>query len=115
MALRKHVMTYLNRDAVRLQWSGIQVGDTCDPCYLLEFADRSAQFSGTFAATISMAGSNDDANYDACTDLAGNVIAVTAAGIKGIAEFTHRLKPILTGGDGTTNITVTVVARRQRR
>jgi hypothetical protein len=116
MAVKNPTVTRLNVDAVRVQWTGIQQGDTCDPYEgLSEFGDRSVQFSGTFAATIALAGSNDGANFETLTDPLGVSISSTSADLKQIMEFTHSIKPVLTGGDGTTDIDVTVCAKRPRR
>jgi len=75
MAVRKPVVVHLNDDAVRVTWSGIALGDTCDPYEgMSEYGDRSVQFTGTFAATIALHGSNDGANFETLTDPLGVAI-----------------------------------------
>lgn len=117
MTERIPVVVNLNDDAARVTWTGVAFGDTCTPAKgLSEYADRSVQLAGTFGgATLAVRGSNDESNYETLTDPLGVAISRTSAGLKQIVEFTHTVKPELTGGDGTTSITVTVVAKRLRR
>lgn len=117
MATRKPVVVALNDDAVRVTWSGIALSDACDAyAGLSEFADRSVQIEGDFGgAALALKGSNDGSNYQTLTDPLGSAISRTTAGLKQITEFTHAVNPVLSGGDGSTNLVVTIVAKRQRR
>ena len=77
-------------------------------------ADRSVQITGTFGAggTVVIEGTIDGTNYVTLTDPQGNAISKTAAAIEAISELVRKIRPRVTAGDGTTSITVTMIARR---
>lgn len=94
-------------------------GDAVPPQRLADYADRSVQIIGTTgAATIKFQGSNDGTNYVSLTDPQGNVIekaSLTASSaLEQVMENTLYVKPVVTSGDGSTAITVVLVARRDR-
>lgn len=74
-----------------------------------EFADRSVQFSGTFGgATVSLQGSNDGLNWHTLTDPLGTPIAKQSGALVAVTEMTRYVRPLVTGGDVGTAITVTL-------
>lgn len=77
-------------------------------------SDRSIQVVGTFGAAghLVCQGSNDGTNWATLTDPQGNSIDFTAAGIEQVMEITRYIRPLVTGGDGNTSITVTMVTKR---
>lgn len=78
------------------------------------FADKSAACTGTPGAGAGLAieGSNDGSNWFTLTDPFSNPALFTAAGIKALTEAVIQVRPHVTGGDGTTNWTVTMFFRR---
>lgn len=75
-------------------------------------ADRSVQVSGTFGgASVSIDGSNDGANYVPLNDAQGNVLTISSAKIEQVLELALLVRPKITGGDGTTSITITLLGR----
>jgi hypothetical protein len=91
------------------QWPGMSSGDDGRAVEYSEFADRSVQFSGVFAgASVSFQGSNDGVNWHALTDPFGAPITKTAASLVAITEMTRFVRPVVSGGDGTTAITCTL-------
>lgn len=100
-----------------ITWTPLANGDSGSPLEMAGAADRSAQITGTFGTggTIVLEGSNDGTNYVTLTDPQGNAISKTAAGIEQIEEITRYVRPRVTGGDGTTALTVTMLARRSYR
>jgi hypothetical protein len=78
------------------------------------FADRAAQVTGTFGAggTVLIEGSIDGTNYSTLVDPQGVAISKTAAGISEIGQLTKFIRPRVSAGDGTTSISVTLLARR---
>jgi hypothetical protein len=72
------------------------------------------QVQGTFGASgsVSVEGSNDGVNYHTLRDPQGVSLTFTAAGLKAVLELTRFIRPRVTAGDGTTALTVTLVARR---
>ena len=78
------------------------------------FADRSVQITGTFGTggTVLIEGSNDGTNYATLNDPQGVAISKTAAGIFEISQIVKFIRPRVSAGDGTTSITVTLLAQR---
>lgn len=96
-----------------LSWPTLANGDDGTPVEKPDYTDRSAQVVGTFGAagTVVIEGSNDGTNYATLNDAQGNPISLTAAAIKQIVELTRYVRPRVTGGDGTTSLTVTMLMR----
>ena len=93
--------------------SNILQAESSDAIDLADYADRSIQLSGTFgAASIGVTGSNDGVTYSPLHDPAGDVIAITVAGISAILEYTPFVKIVATGGGGTTDLTAVISARK---
>lgn len=78
------------------------------------FSDRSVQVTGTFSTggSVRLQGSNDGTNWAALQDPGGTDINITAAGIKQIMPVTRYIRPLVTAGDGSTSLTVTVYAAK---
>jgi hypothetical protein len=76
------------------------------------FTVISAQVTGTFGAAGSVAieGSMDNVNWGALHNPQGTAIAVTAAGAVRVMEVPLYIRPNVTAGDGTTALTVQVLA-----
>lgn len=118
MAIKPQSTTYGpngNRNGALITWT-LANGDTGEPLEGVDFADRTVQISGTFGAagSCTIEGSNDGAAWFALTDPQGNAITKTAAGLEVIEEGPRYLRPNVTAGDGTTNLTITLWARRAR-
>lgn len=101
---------------VLMTWAGLLNGDDGGPVELPSFPDVSVQITGTFGTggSVTLLGSNDGTNYVALTDPQGNAITKTAAGLEQVEELVRYIKPSVTAGDGTTSLTVTLLARRNR-
>lgn len=111
-------------DAVVIQWIGLLNGDSGQAIQRPDLADKTVQFEGTFGngGTCTIQGSNDSTdgttltgNFHPLSNPEGTQISVQSGGITQIMESTRWFKPVITGGDGTTNITATVLARRTMR
>jgi hypothetical protein len=101
-------------------WTPMANGDTGLPFQGAASPDRSVTVTGTFGAggSVSMQGSNDvtapaagATTWLALSDAQGVALAVTAAKVETVAEFTNWIRPAVTAGDGTTALTVTMYAR----
>lgn len=119
MATRIFTPTYGpngQRNGAVFQWTGLLNGDSGNPLEHADFGDRCVQITGTFGAggTIVIEGSNDGTNYVTLTDPQGNAISKTAAAIEAISENTRYVRPRVTAGDGSTDLAVTLFARRNR-
>jgi len=114
MAVRTATPALLAHGAVLYTWTGLLNGDTGTPVEVPGHADKTAQIEGTFGAggTCVIQGSNDGTNYQSLTDPQGNAISKTAAAIEMVEEHTRYIRPNITAGDGTTSLTVTLMAKR---
>lgn len=115
MATRSPTITY-SQNRVTVVWTGLLNGDDGAPFEGYDWADASVQISGTFGVggSVNITGSNDGTNYVLLTDPQGNAITKTSAAVEQISEGTKYFKPVVTAGDGTTSLTVTMYARRNR-
>lgn len=112
-AVIDQIETYKD-DAHIITWTGLLNGDTGESKSMPGSSDRSIQFSGTFGAggTIEVQGSNDGTNWIVLTDLQGNAITKTVASIEMITEVTRHIRVEVTAGDGTTDLTATLLLKR---
>ena len=102
-----------NSVAMLIAWENLQVGDSGAGVTFSMCADRSVQVSGTFGVggSLSIQGSNDGVNWYTLTGLTGHDLTFTTGGISMISEITQYIKPVITAGDGTTDLTVTILAK----
>lgn len=103
--------------AAIIGWTGLLNGDTGAAVEMVDFADKTVTFTGTFGAggTIKLQGSNDNSNWFDMTDGQGNAISKTAAGMELVAEGPRYIRPSVTAGDGTTSLAAQVLCRRTGR
>jgi hypothetical protein len=97
-----------------VQWTPLLNGDSGSPYPMTGFADRSVQIGGTFGTggTVLIEGSNDGTNYATLNDPQGVAISKTSAALAAVAPISKLIRPRVSAGDGTTSITVTLLARR---
>jgi hypothetical protein len=100
---------------VSVSWSGL-LGSPVDdglPYERPERSDRSVHVVGTFGTggTIVLEGSNEPTptNWRTLTDPLGNALSFTATNLEQVVEVTRWVRPRVTGGDGTTNLTVHMI------
>lgn len=108
-----------NNDGYVIQWGPIAQGDTPAPLTegsnVVGYADRSVQVSGTFGGgSVAIMGSNDGVNFVPLNDPSSVSLVFTSAKIKAVLEATRQIVPVLTGGDGTTALTVSLFVRKLR-
>lgn len=98
-------------------WSGLLNGDTGAPVEMVDYADKTATFTGTFGAggSITLQGSNDGTNWFAMMDAQVTAIAKTSAAMELMVENPRYVRPSVTAGDGTTNLAVQICCRRSVR
>ena len=80
---------------------------------LARVPDKTVQVLGTFGASASIAieGSNDDGTtWFPCHDITNTVITLSAAGGTLIIENPKQIRPVLSNGDGSTDVDVHIVA-----
>src|SRR5262249_19386061 len=90
-------------------------GDVRQALQRTDLAERSAQLTGTFAAsTIGLVRSNDGTNYVTCSLPPGAALPLTPAGLMQVSQPTAWVRPRVTVGSGAS-LTVTLTARRTLR
>lgn len=102
-----------NAGSVTTSWLAMATGDTGSPVLSAVFGDKSVQVTGTFGgATINIQGSNDGgATWANLADPQGTAIAISAAGIEQVLEYTEQIRPIVVGGAGVS-VNVYLTARK---
>jgi len=111
-------------------WTGLDGDDSGKAEKLAKFSDKTVHIYGTFGgATVTLYGSNDKtavetdrdagtlfgaktAVWTALVDPQGNSIAKTAASIEAVLENPLYILPVVTGGDGTTSLTVAICGKK---
>lgn len=102
-----------------IQWVGAAFGSTFQPINRGDLVDHAVQVTGTFGSgtNVQIQGSLDatsttNGTYFPLKDPFGNVINMTAAALNQTTEMCIWLKPAITAGDGTENLTITLGVRR---
>lgn len=117
MAVRTAAITSVVGGTMKATWTGLLNGDTGSLLTAPEHTFKEVQVFGTFGAggNVSIDGSlNDGTNFAPLNDPQGNALAtVTAARIERIQESTASVRPSVTAGDGTTNLTVIIILKTQ--
>lgn len=112
MAIKSYTTKNIGSSCVLVQWADLANGDEGEPVKLAGAADRSVQVEGVFSgATVAVVGSLDESNFEVLTDPQGNGLNFTAAKIEAVTEATVQAKPTVSGGDGSTLVTVSMLLR----
>jgi len=118
MAERAVTVTRHGNHTIKAVWTGLLNTDTGESLKeeFSDYSDRSVQVHGTFGAggNVQIQGSNEGSNFYFLNDPQGNALDFGSAKIEQVLEQTLFIKPVVTAGDGTTNLTVTMIARRSR-
>jgi hypothetical protein len=109
----KQVPDSLHHTCVIATWANMQNSDDGQPIELANFADRSVQVFGTFGAggSVRIEGSIDGTNYAPLTDPQGNTLDINTAKIEAVIELVRWIRPVVTAGDGSTSLTVTMLLK----
>lgn len=98
-----HASEVPTRDVWIINWPAMGNADTGTTVGCAGSSDRCVQFSGTFGgATIVLQGSNDGTNWSTLQDPQGNSISKTSAGIFQVLDLTRYIRPVTSGGSGTS-------------
>ena len=94
-------------------WAAIANGNDGAALDQSQYTDKSVQVSGTFGSSgsVRLQGSNDGVNWNTLSDPQGVALDITTACVKFVAEATRYIKPLVTAGDGTTALTVTILLK----
>lgn len=115
----KQVDSVVNNSTVKKVTWAMAAGDSGEAVDALDaaFADRSVQVvSASYGGgVVTWQGSNDNVNWFTLTAPNGTSLSFASDGLKQVLEGAVYQRPFVTGGDGTTAITVTLMARRISR
>lgn len=103
------------RGSVKFVWSSLtQTTADVGAGVLAEKADLTFQVTGTpgTGGGVPIEGSNDGTNWDALHDGAGNEIVLGDDEVGTPVEAPLYVRPGTTQGDGTTDLTLTLIMRR---
>ena len=116
MATRNHTRTPTGSSAAFVaNWTGLLLGDGGDALPFSQYSDKSVQVVGTFGgATLRVEGSNNGENWAVLTDPQGNDLLITTAKIEMVTEATAYIRPLVSGGDGTTSLAVHMLCKEAR-
>ena len=95
-------------------WPALGQGDDGAPLEINgNVVDFVVQASGGFSggATLTFEGSNDNANWGALNDASGAAIALSADELAGASVIPALVRPVVSSGDGSTDIDVVLVVR----
>lgn len=114
MATRTGVTTKPNKGVLKIVWSGLLNGDDGTFLDAPTYPDKTVTVEGTPGVGFSI--QIEDGNANILNDpqdaaLSGNLVNDT----KVILENPEKLRPNVTAGDGTTNVTVTLIATSLQR
>ena len=114
MATRTPTLQDALLDQKLYTWTGLLNGDDGAGAPHVGAGDRTIQVLGTFGVggTIIAEGSLDGTNWFPLRDPSSTAISFTAAGGRAILENVAFVRPRVTGGDGTTSLTVILMTRR---
>lgn len=101
-------------DGCAALWTPLANSDDGAPAAFIGSGDRTVQVTGTFGTggTVIIEGSLDGTTYFQLRDPTHTVISLTAAGGRAVLENVPWIRPRVTGGDGTTSLTVRMHVRR---
>jgi hypothetical protein len=95
-------------------WAGMALGDTGQEAVHSGTGDRTVQVFGTFGAggSVTIQGTLDGTNWASLHDTNGVALTFTTAGIRTVLQNVLAIRPVITGGDGTTSLTTLINVRR---
>ncbi len=119
MAVVTKKITRVSRGVLKIVWANMANGDTGAlfdakaGCPAL--SDKCVMFIGNTwgsGGSVKLEGTNDDTNFFTLNDPLDNTLVATGTNaLDQVLENPQSMRPSVTAGDGTTDITVTLIAR----
>mgnify|MGYP000043478708 CR=1 FL=1 len=102
-----------NTRTIVATWPGLANGDDGEPIKFSQYADKSVQVTGIFGSggALLIEGSNNGTDWAPLSDPQGNELNFAMAKIEMVTEATLYVRPRVTGGDGTTNLSVILLMK----
>lgn len=97
-----------------IKWSSLGEDDEGDWVKIGTLADKTIHIFGVFGATVKFEGSNESGVPTApvtLVDPQGNQISATSRKMEVILENPVQMRPVITGGDVNTDVTVIICAK----
>jgi hypothetical protein len=103
---------FLEEGVVLAKWGPLANGENGNPAQLRKWPTKTVQVFGTFGVggSVSFQGSNDGVSWATLKDSLGAALTFTSAGLRDILENCAQYRAIVTAGDGTTSLSVWVMA-----
>lgn len=93
-------------------WAALGANDDGAPVMGAQYTDKNVQVTGDFGgASLVFEGSNNGTDYAALTDPQGNNLSFSAPKIEMVSEATLYIRPRVNGGDGSTDLSVSVLMK----
>ena len=91
-------------------WASLDGADTATAADMASNPDKSVEISGTYdSATIVIQGSNSGATWFTLTDYDGNSLSYTTGNkLVGIRENVRLIRPVTSGGGGSTALNIII-------
>lgn len=97
-------------------WSNLTnaTADDGAPLGFPAWGERTVQVFGTFGAggNLVIEGSNNGVNWATLANRSGGTLSFNNAGLSRIQDYPLFIRPRVTAGDGTTNLSVAVICHR---
>lgn len=102
-----------NSRTLLASYAAMANGDDGEPIPFSQYADKSVQVVGAFGVggSVTIEGSNNGTDWATLKSSSGNALNITSAKIEQVLEITQLIRPRVTAGDGSTNLSVHVLAR----
>lgn len=114
MAVRNVSMVIHEDGRLTVSWAGLLQSSTDSGSPFIpngKFTNYSVQATGTFGAggAVALQGSQDNVNWATLDDESGTAVSLVAATkVWRVSNLPRYVRPLVTGGDGTTNLAVVV-------
>lgn len=111
------IKTQVHAQALAIEWAGLTAGDVGDWVLLGHYADKCLHVYGVVGgAVVTLEGTNEDISAGSSysvplNDTLQNPIAINVTGMRQVLENPLYVRPVISGGDGTTAIAVRLVCR----
>lgn len=108
-----------DRAGAVVKWANLANGDNGTSVALPDMLSRTVYVNGTFGTSGNVAvqggfSTSDLGNFTILTDPQGNNLSFTAAKVEAVQEQTRLIRPVVVNGNASTNLTVTLTARKIR-
>jgi len=103
----------ISAEVSKVKWANIPLNGTGDPVWFPHMADKCIQVIGTWGgATLLIEGSLDGINFETLNDPFGAALSFSGNKLKQVLEDPYVVRPRVSGGDGTTSLTVYLLGKK---